>query len=538
MKRLFILLMLSSTFVFAQVQQPKLVVGIVVDQMRFDYLTRYWNDYGDDGFKRLISEGYNCTNTHFNYIPTYTGPGHASIYTGATPSTHGIISNYWYDRELEEYGYCVSDADMNTVGADNESGKMSPAKMLTTTLGDELRLFSMNRSKVISIGLKDRSAVLPGGHMANFAFWLDSETGDFVSSSYYGLRLPKWAQKFNKKNLCEAYLSEKWELLLPSKSYDESLNDNSAYEEPFAGQKYPKFPHDLPELLKENGKGLIKATPYGNTLTKDMAIAAIEGEGLGEDIHTDLLAVSFSSPDYVGHQFGTDSKEIQDTYLRLDRDLASFLSYLDDQIGKEKVLVFLTADHGAVRTPSYLKDRKIPAGYFEAEEPIRALKQFLQNIYGFGDWVKTYGDAQIFLNRELIFEKYLSLEEVQQQAADFMLRFDGVQKAVTGRTLENNEFDNGVLACLQKGFNQKRSADVFLVLDPAWIEYSHTGTTHGSGYTYDRHVPLIWYGWNVKAGNTRDKIAVTDIAGTVSSLLGISFPSGSQANVISIPLNE
>ena len=538
MKRLFILLMLSSTFVFAQVQQPKLVVGIVVDQMRFDYLTRYWNDYGDDGFKRLISEGYNCTNTHFNYIPTYTGPGHASIYTGATPSTHGIISNYWYDRELEEYGYCVSDTDMNTVGADNESGKMSPAKMLTTTLGDELRLFSMNRSKVISIGLKDRSAVLPGGHMANFAFWLDSETGDFVSSSYYGPRLPKWAQKFNKKDLCEAYLSEKWELLLPSKSYDESLNDNSAYEEPFAGQKYPKFPHDLPELLKENGKGLIKATPYGNTLTKDMAIAAIEGEGLGEDIHTDLLAVSFSSPDYVGHQFGTDSKEIQDTYLRLDRDLASFLSYLDDQIGKDNVLVFLTADHGAVRTPSYLKDRKIPAGYFEAEEPIKALKQFLQNIYGFGDWVKTYGDAQIFLNRELIFEKYLSLEEVQQQAADFMLRFDGVQKAVTGRTLENNEFDNGVLACLQKGFNQKRSADVFLVLDPAWIEYSHTGTTHGSGYTYDRHVPLIWYGWDVKVGHTRDKIAVTDIAGTVSSLLGISFPSGSESNVISIPLIE
>ena len=531
-------LMLYSTFAIAQVQQPKLVVGIVVDQMRFDYINRYWNDYGDDGFKRLISEGYNCTNTHFNYIPTYTGPGHASIYTGATPSTHGIISNYWYDRELEEYGYCVSDADMNTVGADNESGKMSPAKMLTTTLGDELRLFSMNRSKVISIGLKDRSAVLPGGHMANFAFWLDSETGDFVSSSYYGLRLPKWAQKFNKKELCETYLSEKWELLLPSKAYDESLNDNSAYEEPFGGQKYPKFPHDLPDLLKENGKGLIKATPYGNSLTKDMAIAAIEGEGLGEDIHTDLLAVSFSSPDYVGHQFGTDSKEIQDTYLRLDRDLASFLSYLDDQIGKENVLVFLTADHGAVRTPSYLKDRKIPAGYFEAEEPIRALKQFLQNIYGFGDWVKTYGDAQIFLNRELIFEKYLSLEEVQQQAADFMLRFDGVQKAVTGRNLENNEFDNGVLACLQKGFNQKRSADVFLVLDPAWIEYSRTGTTHGSGYTYDRHVPLIWYGWNVKPGHTRDKIAVTDIAGTVSSLLGISFPSGSEANVISIPLNE
>jgi len=538
MKRLFLFLILFSTLASAQVEAPKLVVGIVVDQMRFDYINRYWNDYTDGGFQRLIAEGYNCTNTHFNYIPTYTGPGHASIYTGTTPSTHGIISNYWYNRELEDYTYCVSDVEMSTIGAENESGKMSPKKMLNTTLGDELRLFSMNRSKVISIALKDRSAVLPGGHMANFAFWLDSETGDFVSSSYYGPRLPKWAQKFNKKDLCEDYLSQKWELLLPAKAYDESLNDNSAYEEAFKGEKYPKFPHNLPELLAENGKGLIKATPYGNSLTKDMAIAAIEGEGLGEDEHTDLLAVSFSSPDHVGHQFGSDSKEIQDTYLRLDRDLASFLSYLDENIGKENVLVFLTSDHGAVRTPSYLKDRSIPAGYFEADEPIKALKQFLQNIYGLGDWVKTYGSAQIFLNRQLIFEKYLSLKEVQQQAADFMLRYEGVQKAVTGRTLESSEFDTGVLACLQKGYNQKRSGDVFLVLDPAWIEYAHTGTTHGSGYTYDRHVPLIWYGWRVKNGHTNKKIAVTDIAGTVSNFLGISFPNGSEANVISIPLIE
>ena len=538
MKRLFVILSFFSALAFAQVDQPKLVVGIVVDQMRFDYINRYWDDYSEGGFKRLVSDGYNCTNTHFNYIPTYTGPGHASIYSGATPSSHGIISNSWYDREIEEYSYCVSDAEMNTVGAENASGKMSPSKMLNTTFGDELRLFTMNRSKVIAVAMKDRSAVLPAVHMGNFAFWLDSETGDFVSSSYYGPRLPKWAQKFNKKDLCEEYLSQKWELLLPLKRYDESLVDNSAYEGAFAGEKYPKFPHDLPSLIEHNGKGLIKGTPFGNSLTKDMAIAAIEGENLGEDEYTDLLAVSFSSTDYVGHQFGTDAKEIQDTYLRLDRDLESFLRYLDENLGKENVLVFLTSDHGAVRTPAYLKDRNIPAGYFEAEEPIRELKQFLQNIYGFGDWVKTYGDAQIFLNRELIFEKYLSLEEVQQQAADFMLRFDGVQKAVTGRTLEMNEFDSGVLACLQKGFNQKRSADVFLVLDPAWIEYSHTGTTHGSGYTYDRHVPLIWYGWKIKAGETREKVAISDIAATVSSLLGISFPNGSEANVISIPLSE
>ena len=538
MKRFFALLSFLSSFAFAQTDQPKLVVGIVVDQMRFDYINRYWEDFSEGGFKRLVAEGYNCTNTHFNYIPTYTGPGHASIYTGATPSSHGIIGNSWFDKTTEEYSYCVADAEMNTIGADNESGKMSPSKMLNTTFGDELRLFTMNRSKVIAVALKDRSAVLPAGHMGNFAFWLDSETGDFVSSSYYGLRLPKWVQKFNKKDDCEVYLSQKWELLLNSKLYDESLVDNSAYEGAFAGEKYPKFPHDLPGLVEENGKGLIKSTPFGNTLTKDMAIAAIEGERLGQDEHTDVLAISFSSTDYVGHQFGADSKETQDTYLRLDRDLEVFLNYLDEKIGKENALVFLTADHGAVRTPAYLKDRNIPAGYFDAEEPVKELKQFLQNIYGFGEWVKTYGNAQIFLNRELIFEKYLSLEEVQQQAANFMLRFDGVQKTVCAHTLENNEFDTGDLASLQKGYNQKRSGDVLLVLDPAWIEYHHTGTTHGSGYTYDQHVPLIWYGWNVKAGKTSEKISVTDIASTISSLLGISFPNGSEANVISLPLSE
>jgi predicted AlkP superfamily pyrophosphatase or phosphodiesterase len=538
MRFLSVLFLFLHVSLVAQVEQPKLIVGIVVDQMRFDYINRYWDDYSEGGFKRLVREGYNCTNTHYNYIPTYTGPGHASIYTGATPSSHGIIANSWFDKTTEEYSYCVSDVTMNTIGAENSSGKMSPSKMLNTTFGDELRLFTMNRSKVIGVALKDRSAVLPAGHMGDFAFWLDSETGDFVSSSYYGLRLPKWAQKFNKKDLCEEYLSQKWELLLDAKSYDESLVDNSVYEGAFEGEKYPKFPHDLPVLLEQNGKGLIKSTPFGNSLTTDMAIAAIEGERLGVDEYTDVLAVSFSSTDYVGHQFGADSREIQDTYLRLDRDLERFLNYLDAKVGKENVLVFLTADHGAVRTPAYLKDRNVPAGYFDAEEPIRELKQFLQNIYGFGEWVNTYGNAQIFLNRELIFEKYLSLEEVQQQAADFMLRYEGVQNAVTARSLERTEFNQGAIASLQKGYNQKRSGDVLLILDPAWIEYSHTGTTHGSGYTYDQHVPLVWYGWKVQQGATADKIAITEIASTISCLLGISFPNGSNAEVIKLLLNE
>lgn len=538
MKYFFGFLFLVSSSLFAQEQKPKLIIGIVVDQMRYDYVDRYWDDFGEGGFKRLVNEGYFCRNTNYNYIPTYTGPGHASIYTGATPESHGVIANSWFDREKQDYVYCTSDENMTTVGADNVSGKMSPSRMLNTTIGDVLQLSNMSRSKVIGIALKDRSAILPAGHMAQGAYWLDSETGDFISSSYYGMRLPKWLRKFNKEDRCEGYLSQKWNLLLDAKQYNESLVDNSVYEGAFTGEKYPKFPHDLPKLLAENGKGLIKATPFGNSLTKDLAIATIEGEKLGLDEFTDLLAVSFSSTDYVGHQFGVDSRETQDTYLRLDRDLDEFLTYIDQKFGKENVLVFLTADHGAVRTPAYLKDRKIPAGYFDAEEPIRELKDFLRNVYGAGEWVQSYGNAQIFLNRELIFQKYLSLDEVQEQVVDFMLRYDGIQRVVKARTLENAEFQTGVMASLQKGYNQKRSGDVLLVLDPAWIEYQHTGTTHGSGYTYDQHVPLIWYGWKVKPGETSEKIDITDIAPTLSTVLKIAFPNGSTGEVINIPFSE
>lgn len=523
-----------STGLMAQNQKPKLVIGLVVDQMRFDYINRYWEDFSDDGFKKLVYQGYNCTNTHLNYIPTYTGPGHASIYTGASPSSHGIIADSWYKRTQETYTYCVSDSNEKTIGADNKSGEMSPRKMLTTTLGDELRLFSMNRSKVVAIGLKDKAAVIPAGHMGNVALWLDSESGNFVSSSYYGPRLPKWVQKFNKKNLTQDYLSQDWDLLLPTKFYDESLVDNSVYESPFKGQKYPKFPYKLSELVEFNGNGLIKTTPYGNSLTKDLAIAAIEGEKLGQDEYTDILSISFSSPDYVGHQFGVDSKETQDTYLRLDRDIAELLKYVDTSLGIENVLVFLTADHGAARTPSYLIDRNIPAGYFEAEKPIKELKLFLQNIYGVGDWVKAYGNAQIFLNRNLIFEKHLSLEEVQQQVASFMMRYEGVQNAVTASTLCSNEFRSGALASLQQGFHAKRSGDVSLILNPSWVEYEHTGTTNGSGYVYDQHVPLIWYGWEIKSKSSIDKYAITDIAGTIANLLGFSFPNGSSGRLIDV----
>lgn len=538
MLRILFLSIVLSFPLFSQTVPPKLVIGIVVDQMRFDFINRYWDEFSEGGFKRLINNGYQFTNTHFNYIPTYTGPGHASIYTGATPSSHGVIANSWFDRNSHTYQYCVGDSSRQTLGANNASGKMSPSQMLNTTFGDELRLFTMNRSKVIGIGLKDRSAILPAGHMGNFAFWFDSETGDFVSSSYYANRLPKWLRQFNNKDLCEAYLSQDWNLLLNSKIYDESLVDNSVYEEAFSGEKYPKFPHRLPDLLSENGLGLIKATPFGSSLTIDLAIAAIEGEDLGSDEYTDLLAVSFSSPDYVGHQFGADSKEIQDTYLRLDRDLSYFLSFLDQKLGSEDILVFLTSDHGAVRTPSYLNDVQVPSGYFDALDPIAQLKVFLKNIYGPGEWVKSYGNAQIYLNKDLIFEKYLSLHEVQQQAADFMLRIKGVKKAVCGRILERSEFQYGDLASLQKGYNPKRSGDVLLVLDPAWVEYSRTGTTHGSGYAYDQHVPLIWFGWKIKAGRSNEKVAVTDIASTLSNLMGISFPNGSEAKVLHLPLTE
>lgn len=516
-----------------EAEAPKLVVGIVVDQMRYDYLTRFWNHYGEGGFKRLVGQGFNCKNHHFNYAPTSTGPGHASVYTGTTPATHGVIGNNWYDKVLDETVYCASDDNYSSVGTTSDAGQMSPHRMMTTTITDQLRLHTQMRGKTIAIALKDRGAVLPGGHMANAAYWFEGmESGHWISSSYYMDELPAWVKAFNASDAVAAY-KKPWATLKPIVEYTESGPDNTKYEGLIDGETTPIFPHDLPNYWEDNGKfGLLRITPFGNSITADFAMAALENEDLGQDGHTDFLAVSFSSTDYVGHFYGVNSKEIQDTYLRLDQDLARLLAALDEKVGTGAYTVFLTADHGAVHVPAFLKDQKIPAGYMNNIANKERFTQFLKYRYGTTDLVKNMSNNQVFLDHKVVNNLDMDLKEVQEEIAMELLGYDDIDKVFTAHQMWQNEYVEGIPYILQNGWHQKRSGDVLFVQKPGFASYGGTGSTHGSPMVYDTHVPLIFYGNGIKKGETAVRTEIPDIAPTLSVLLGTAFPNGTTGKPI------
>ena len=512
---------------YAQESKPKLVVGIVVDQMRYDYLTRFQGKYVEDGFNRLLNEGFNCKNNHYNYVPTYTGPGHASIFTGTSPMNHGIISNTWYDKFSDKYVYCASDDSVKSVGVTTEKEQMSPNRMKTTSVADQLRLHTQMKSKTIGIALKDRGAILPAGHSATAAYWFRGrEDGKWITSTHYMNELPKWVTKFNKKT--NKYLKE-WNTLLPIKEYIESGSDENHFEGAFKGKENVSFPYDLKKLSKVSGnKGydVVKASAIGNEMTTDFAIEAIKNEQLGQNSVTDFLTLSYSSTDYVGHQFGVNSVEIQDTYLRLDRDLARLFQFLDTDLGKGNYTVFLTADHGAVQVPNYLKSLKIPAGYFNKDDFKKQLTEALKKKYKATDLIKNISNNQVFLNKEKIRMIDEDLDDVQEFIAQTIIDFKHIDKVFTADALMNTSFTNGIGKLIQNGFHPKHSGDVIYVLEPSVISYPETGSTHGSGNSYDTHVPLLFYGNGIKKGETYKKTEIVDVAPTISALLGISFPNG------------
>jgi predicted AlkP superfamily pyrophosphatase or phosphodiesterase len=529
MRRLIILLFVIIPFIsFAQKQKPKLVVGIVVDQMRYDFLTRFWDRYGNDGFKKLVTEGYNCKNTNFNYMPTYTGPGHASIYTGTTPENHGIISNHWYNKVTKNSIYCTEDSSVRPLGGSHVHGQMSPTNMLGSTITDELKLATNKRGKVIGISIKDRGAILPAGHMADAAYWFEGEeTGSWISSTFYMEELPSWLKKINENKPADKHLNKPWNTLYPIETYKESLKDDNAYEELFIGETAPVFPHNLPALRGSNSNySLIKSTPFGNTIVKDLALETIKNEELGEDKYTDFLTVSFSSPDYIGHRYGPMSVEIEDTYLRLDKDIAQIIDYLEKKFTKENILIFLTADHGAVNVPQYLIDNSVPAGYFDLASLRDVLRKHLINEYNTDSLIANISNYQVFLNKKKIAESNLKLEAVENSISPFLLTQKGIAQVVTGTSLRTTEFKDRFLGNTQRGYNQVRSGDVLFVLESGWIpSTSRTGTTHGSPYHYDTHVPLLWYGAGINKGETNAEIIIPDIAATIAALLEIQPPS-------------
>lgn len=517
-----------------QEDKPRLVIGIVVDQMRYDYLLRYWDKFGENGFKKLINEGFLCSNTHYNYVPTYTGPGHASIFTGTSPAVNGIISNNIFDRATGRTFYCVHDESAQPVGTKDTLSRVSPRNMYSSTIGDQLHLAENFASKVIGIALKDRAAILPAGHSANAAYWFDGSTGKWVSSSYYMDELPKWARNFNDKKRPDALLAQQWNTLLPIGKYTESSADDNAWETPFAGEGKPVFPHDLPALKSGyNDYNLIKSTPFGNTLTREFAEAAIKNEQLGKDGITDMLTLSFSATDYVGHSFGPHAVETEDTYLRLDRDIAYFIEFLNRQVGNGNYLLFLTADHGISETPGFLQAHKMPGGYFNTSQMLSQLKAMLAENFGSDAVLQGYNDMQFYLNREILLKMGISENDVIRKIRQFVIKLKGVSSVVSVQELACAREGDAFYPLLRNGIHPTRSGDVIMLLQPGWISwYGSTGTTHGSPYPYDTHVPLIWFGDGIPHGRSSDAISITDIAPTVSHLLGISAPNGNTGRVI------
>lgn len=515
-------------------EKPKLIVQVVVSQMRFDYLNRYWEKFSDNGFKLLINEGTYCRNARYNYLLIQAYPGVATIATGANPSVHGIISDKWYNRNTGNEVEATADEKVNTVGGSFFSGKYSAKNLVTSTFGDELKLNNAN-SKVISIALDAGSAILLGGHSANGIYWYDTEKGGWVSSSYFTEALPAWLDTFNSKGLAKLYTEREWKALQPIQNYEEadtttvrSLEKKKSIAEKLKGMMDGIIGKPQP---KTDYKALLE-NPYGNLLTKDLAIAAIVGENLGADEHPDLLCVTFSANRFIGGKFGPQSIEVEDTYLRLDKELEHFLTFINTTVGKENCLFVLTSDQGIASTPDYLEKSKIPGGYFDPKKAMVLLGSYLNALYGQGSWITGYHDKQIYLNRKLIEDSNLNLTEFQQKVADFMLEFSGVANSTTGHNLQNGNFANGIMVKFQNSYNQRRSGDVIINLEPGWVERNGNITSANSPYDYDSHVPLIFYGWKTKRKSVLTPVYLNDVAPTLSMLLGITWPNGASGTPI------
>lgn len=535
-----LLFFLSFSNAFAQLKnnsdRPKLVVGIVVDQMRWDYLYKYYDRYGNDGFKRMLNEGFTAENTLIPYIPTYTAIGHSTVYTGSVPAIHGIAGNDFYIRETQKRMYCSQDDSVSGVGLapDAKAGKMSPKNLLTTTVTDELKLATDFKSKVIGVSLKDRGAILPAGHFADAAYW--NVDGNWVSSSFYMKELPKYIQDFNKADWTGKYLDGEWDTLYPMDSYMNYVGDDNRYEEKFNKQIAITFPIDLKAATKANGREVIKSTPFGNSLTLQLAKEIINRENMGNNpaLVPDFLAVSLSSTDYIGHQFAINSLKIEDTYLRLDKDLGEFFSFLDQKVGEGNYLIFLTADHGAAHNPQFITDEGGNAGFWMRGEILDELDKQLNSRFGHKKLIYSIMNNQMFLDHKKIDSLKLDTEKIKETIVGFMKKQPGVAFAADMEKLNSSSLPEPIREMAINGYNYKRSGDIQLILEPQWFSYygSKEGTTHGAWNPYDSHIPLVFMGWGVKHGNTHRTTAMTDIAPTISALLHIQQPNGTVGNII------
>ncbi len=528
----------TTTATSNSIARPKLVVGFVVDQMRWDFLYRYYDRYQPNGgFKRILSQGNSCENTFIPYTPTVTAAGHTCLYTGSVPSIHGITGNAWYDTLQQRNVYCSEDNTVTGVGSNSNNGKMSPRNMLTTTIGDELRLATNFRNKVIGIALKDRGAILPAGHSANAAYWYDGTNGIFISSTYYMQQLPQWVQQFNQRRLVDSFYKTPWNTLYPIETYVQSTKDKQAYEALPFGKSLEQFPYDLSANIGKNYWNIAN-TPYGNTLTLEMAKSAVIHEQLGRSGFTDMLCVSLSSTDYIGHAFGPNSIETEDTYLRLDQELGAFLNFLDAQVGKGNYLFFLSADHGVAHVPGFLQANKLPGGTYDDTKAMKAMNDSLKAIFGIDQLIVSDYNYQITLNEQKLDSADIELEDVTNWIIKYLRKQPAIANAFAIDEMMETPLNEKQKSMFANGYFPTRCGHVQVILKPGYVEGKNTGTTHGIWSPYDSHIPLVWYGWGIKPGVTRRETHMTDAAATIATMLRIQMPSGCVGNTITEVINN
>ncbi len=534
--RSFFLSMLMLFFapqLFAQSKKTQIVVGIVVDQMRFDYLFRYEKLYGENGFKRLLREGYSFENTHYNYFPTVTGCGHASIYTGTTPAYHGIVGNEWYSHEEEREVYCAEDASVKSLPDGSTNGFRSPKNLQCPTITDELR-YASPASKVIGLSVKDRGAILPAGHAANWAFWYDNKSGNFISSTFYGTKLPEWLNKFNTEHRPDKILSKGWELLHPKSKYSSFVFDSNPYEIPIVKNGKTSFPHTFDAKDSLINKYFV-FTPFANSTLTDLAIKTIKEEKLGKRGETDFLALSYSSPDIIGHYFSTHSLELADCYARLDKDLEKMLNFLDTEYGSGNYLVFLTADHAVAENPRYLRENfKADANAISSPKIAQVVDSALSIKFGKSNWVAYSGGEQVYFNQKTLAEKNMSSETVAEEAKKALMQLDGVFNVYSLKDLSDKSCADKTAKMAFLAAHPKLRSDLYVVLKPQWLNGNELGTTHGSPFAYDTHVPLIFFGGEIPKGKkTVRRVEITDIAPTLALLLRLQMPACTIGEAIS-----
>ncbi|MFA5219101.1 MAG: alkaline phosphatase family protein [Bacteroidales bacterium] len=515
-------------------EPPSLVVGIVVDGLRADWIDRYWHLFGEGGIKKLVTQGLSFSDANIPFLMADIGSSHASISTGSTPALHGIISAKWYNRLSREEVFCTADQTARPVGTLSLLGRHSPRYLLTPTINDVLLLASNNRSKVVTVSLQPESSVLLAGHQPSSCYWFNSANGKWMTSSHYMEEIPQWVNHYNQRNIAEIYIEREWNQLLADNLYEIIIPDDNPFETGFFN-RFKTFPYKMARIRKESLSQdfeILTKVPFGNTLVADFAKAAMLEENLGTDKHPDILWVSFTAIHQLNLLFGPDSREVADALLRLDIEIQRLIHQVEETVGRDSSLFILTSTHGVSRDPDYNKSLKLPGGYFRYRNAMALLNSYLTAIYGEGDWVENYINLQVYLNETLIDSKNIPFLDIQEQAARFLTHFEGVSRAIPADRLVTGAVTQPWADLLQNSFYPDRTGDLILILQPGWIQEENTDSDSGSPHSYDRHIPMVWYGWGINPGICDKPVTPLDITPTLSRILNIPRPEGSVGNII------